>query len=79
MNQDWQPFFPVSTLGIFRSPNKYRNLFERVRLGQGYSTTWPIQGTPDMQGGRGLGRENDPITSAFYRCLWSDRFPGRHG
>ena len=68
--------FPGKYLGDFSLANKYRNLFERVRLGQGYSTTWPIQGTPDMQGGRGLGRENDRSLQRFTAACGQTVFRG---
>ncbi len=45
--------FPGKYLGDLSFANKYRHLFERVKLGEGYETTWPIQGTTDMQGGGG--------------------------
>ena len=57
--------FPGKYLGDLSLANKYRNLFERVRLGEGYQTTWPIQGTPDTQGGRGLGRADDGSLQRF--------------
>ena len=68
--------FPGKYLGDLSLANKYRNLFERVRLGQGYSTTWPIQGTPDMQGGRGLGRENDRSLQRFTAACGQTVFRG---
>tara|TARA_B100001964_G_scaffold51152_1_gene57758 strand:+ start:650 stop:3244 length:2595 start_codon:yes stop_codon:yes gene_type:complete len=57
--------FPGKYLGDLSLANKYRNLFERVRLGEGYQSTWPIQGTPDTQGGRGLGRADDRSLQRF--------------
>ena len=68
--------FPGKYLGDFSLANKYRNLFERVRLGQGYSSTWPIQGTPDMQGGPGLGRENDRSLQRFTAACGQTVFRG---
>ena len=68
--------FPGKYLGDFSLANKYRNLFERVRFGQGYSTTWPIQGTPDMQGGLGLGRENDRSLQRFTAACGQTVFRG---
>ena len=68
--------FPGKYLGDLSLANKYRNLFERIRLGQGYSTTWPIQGTPDMQGGRGLGRENDRSLQRFTAACGQTVFRG---
>ena len=68
--------FPGKYLGDLSLANKYRNLFERIRLGQGYSTTWPIQGTPDMQGGPGLGRENDRSLQRFTAACGQTVFRG---
>ena len=68
--------FPGKYLGDLSLANKYRNLFERVRLGQGYSTTWPIQGTPDMQGGLGLGRDNDRSLQRFTAACGQTVFRG---
>ena len=68
--------FPGKYLGDLSLSNKYRNLFERVRLGKGYSTTWPIQGTPDLQGGRGLGRSDDRSLQRFTGACGQTVFRG---
>ena len=68
--------FPGKYLGDLPLSNKYRHLFERVRLGKGYSTTWPIQGTPDMQGGRGLGRSDDGSLQRFTGACGQTVFRG---
>ena len=57
--------FPGKYLGDSPLANRYRNLFERIRLGKGYATTWPIQGTPDTQGGPGLNRADDRSLQRF--------------
>ena len=68
--------FPGKYLGDLSLSNKYRNLFERVRLGEGYGTTWPIQGTPDLQGGRGLGRSDDRSLQRFTGACGQTVFRG---
>ncbi len=68
--------FPGKYLGDLAFANKYRNFFERVRLGEGYQTTWPIQGTPDLQGGRGLGRADDRSLQRFTGACGQTVFRG---
>ena len=68
--------FPGKYLGDLSLANKYRHLFERVRLGEGYATTWPIQGTTDLQGGRGLGRSDDRSLQRFTGACGQTVFRG---
>jgi len=68
--------FPGKYLGGLSFANKYRALFERVRLGEGYTTTWPIQGTPDLQGGRGLARSDDGSLQRFTGACGQTVFRG---
>jgi mono/diheme cytochrome c family protein len=68
--------FPGKYLGDLSLSNKYRHLFERVRLGQGYGTTWPIQGTSDLQGGRGLARSDDGSLQRFTGACGQTVFRG---
>lgn len=68
--------FPGKYLGDLSFANKYRALFERVRLGEGYATTWPIQGTPDLQGGRGLARSDDGSLQRFTGACGQTVFRG---
>ena len=68
--------FPGKYLGDLSLSNKYRHLFERVKLGQGYGTTWPIQGTSDLQGGRGLGRSDDGSLQRFTGACGQTVFRG---
>ena len=68
--------FPGKYLGDLSLANKYRHLFERVRLGEGYATTWPIQGTTDLQGGRGLGRSDDRSLQRFTGACGQTLFRG---
>jgi hypothetical protein len=68
--------FPGKYLGDLSISNKYRHLFERVKLGQGYGTTWPIQGTSDLQGGRGLARSEDGSLQRFTGACGQTVFRG---
>ena len=68
--------FPGKYLGDLSISNKYRHLFERVKLGQGYGTTWPIQGTSDLQGGRGLARSDDGSLQRFTGACGQTVFRG---
>jgi hypothetical protein len=68
--------FPGKYLGDLSISNKYRHLFERVKLGQGYGTTWPIQGTSDLQGGRGLARSKDGSLQRFTGACGQTVFRG---
>lgn len=68
--------FPGKYLGDLSISNKYRHLFERVKLGKGYATTWPIQGTSDLQGGRGLGRSDDGSLQRFTGACGQTVFRG---
>ncbi len=68
--------FPGKYLGDLSFVNKYRHMFERVRLGEGYGTTWPIQGTTDLQGGRGLGRSDDGSLQRFTGACGQTIFRG---
>ncbi|MFL2928465.1 MAG: c-type cytochrome [Opitutales bacterium] len=68
--------FPGKYLGDLSLSNKYRHLFERVKLGQGYGATWPIQGTSDLQGGRGLGRSDDGSLQRFTGACGQTVFRG---
>ena len=68
--------FPGKYLGDLSLAKKYRHLFERVMLGEGYATTWPIQGTTDLQGGRGLGRSDDRSLQRFTGACGQTVFRG---
>ena len=67
--------FPGKYLGDLSFANKYRHLFERVKLGEGYGTTWPIQGTADMQGGGGW-RSDDRSIQRFTGACGQTIFRG---
>jgi mono/diheme cytochrome c family protein/glucose/arabinose dehydrogenase len=63
---------------LARHPIAKRNesLFNRIRKGEGYGTTWPIQGTPDTQGGPGLSRKDDKSLQRFTAACGQTIFRG---
>jgi mono/diheme cytochrome c family protein/glucose/arabinose dehydrogenase len=68
----------VRTKYLANHPMAKRNesLFNRMRRGEGYGTTWAIQGTPDTQGGPGMGRKDNRSLQRFTACCGQVVFRG---